>query len=64
VTFTRLINTIHHGQLSTRQRELLIALPLHLAACSNAMAYCPEMTNVQAVYRELLTDAGRPLLMR
>jgi hypothetical protein len=54
----KLINSVHHGELRSRQRELLIALLLHLAAASNAMAYCPEMINVQTAYRELLAAGG------
>lgn len=54
----KLINAVHHRKLRHRQRELLIALLLHLAAANNVMAYYPEMINVQTAYRELLAAGG------
>jgi hypothetical protein len=53
------IKAIHHGELSTLQRQALIALLLHLAACSSAAIWCPEMSAVQTAYRELLAAADR-----
>jgi hypothetical protein len=52
------INALHHERLSPEQRQTLTALLLNLAACNSAMTWCPEMTQVQTAYRELLA-AGR-----
>jgi hypothetical protein len=51
--FTSVINAISHGWLSPWQREALSGLLLHLSARSG-IEWCPEMSQVQAAYTELL----------